>query len=76
MFVLAEKKLAKKFIKVCPHCLSPNLSVRIFDMGSYYDCRECNSKEFYPWEFAEKDLKKAKEKLNKLKIKKSEAENK
>lgn len=72
--VMGEKK--KKFVKVCPNCLSPNLSVRIFDMGSYYDCRECGLKEFYPLEFPSDELEKAQKELKKTTVKKiKKAEN-
>ena len=53
----------KGFVKVCPNCLSANLNVRIFDLGSFYDCKDCGMKEFYPLEFDESKLAKAKQEL-------------
>ncbi len=64
------KKESKKFVKVCPICLSPNLSVRIFDMGSYYDCKDCDMKQFYPLEFEEKDLEELRKKVKKKTVEK------
>jgi len=58
-------KESNKFVKVCFECLSTKLSVRIFDVGHYYDCNECNAKSFFPMEFLKNDLPKARELLAK-----------
>ncbi|MCX6803368.1 MAG: hypothetical protein NTY48_02230 [Candidatus Diapherotrites archaeon] len=59
---MAENKTESRFVKVCPNCLSTKLSVRIFDVGYYYDCKDCGAKEFYPLEFSVEGLKKILEK--------------
>lgn len=70
-----QAKKIIRFVKVCPFCFSPKLSVRFFDVGYYYDCTSCGEKNFYPLEFDAdkvKDLKiNSRKKVVKKKLKKA-----